>query len=264
MKSMLINTIAAGSLLTASLASAQSITLPGISFDSQTQAVQTPTGVAGSSLTSPNALGGLGTSVFLGGTLVNHWTGEDKADGSMSFGVGFGNAKKTVGVSIGVLNDSLGDRTRFFKNAGVSLRLNRYINNDLAVAAGVVNAYGWNDYRYTAHSFYVVATKAFHGSTPVVGSIGAGTGTFASIWDVHNHYDGGVFPFASLGAAITQHLSVIGDFASKRLAAGFTYAPAWFKRFPIAFNAAVLNVTGHPSARSRSLMISGVVSYSFQ
>jgi hypothetical protein len=227
---------------------------------------ETAYGVVGSSITSPNALGAVNPSVFLSFNYETNWTGNDKDDGDMGIGGSFGNARRYVGVSVAVLNDSLGYRTSFLKNTSISVRLNRYINHNFAIAIGAANVYGWNAYRKAAHSYYAVATNEWHGFVPITASLGAGTGAFNSISDAQNKKDSNLYPFASVGFGLIKHLSFTTDWSSDQLAAGFTYAPNWFKHVPIAFNASLLNITLNRAGgtkNNRAFVIGVVTSYSF-
>ena len=247
----------------------RNVTLPAVDRIGVQNRPETAFGVAGANLASPNAMGGLGASVFLGLSVVTNWSGSlntpsGEVDGNMSGGFGFGNAKKYVGVTVGAVNDSLGFRSRFLKNGGFSLRVNRYITDNLAVAVGMNNVVGWGAFRSIANSYYGVVTgeydKIFR---PLTLSVGAGTGSFDSAADTQAGNDGNVYPFTSLGVGIIQNFSGIVDWTAKKLNLGFALTPPISKSYPMALTFGFMNVTKGPAGSKSSFSVSGVISHTF-
>ena len=223
---------------------------------------QTAYGVVGTSVSSPNAYGNEGASLFYGLSATNHWLGSTGEDGTMSFGAAYGQPHKYFGASVGVANSSMGIRTRFFTNGNINIRINRYLAREFAVAVGESNLYGWNAYRPMAHSYYGVATDTVQTPyMPISFSAGAGTGSFNSISDGQNGIDDDVYPFAAIGLGLFKNFALIGDWTTRIFSAGVSYSPEIITGLPIGFTLSALNLGG--ARDSTSLTFVGGVSASY-
>lgn len=210
----------------------------------------------GASITTPNALGNIGTSIAFGFSSINHTDGK-KSDGNFSFGLGFGNAKKLIGIGLGIVTDTANYNQLPLKNTSVSLRINRYLTDNIAAAIGVVNFAGWNKFNHLAKSYYGAITfNNIQFIRPISLSLGLGSGTFVSPEEANSGSDSSLREFASLDFTLTQQLAMICDWSADRLSAGLGYFPQWIQGWPIIMTASVLNIAGNNSESKDSISVS--------
>lgn len=220
--------------------------------------VQTGRGVPSASITSPNAFGGAGTSVFAGLAYENHWDGTSLSDGQGFVGAAFGNPYKYVGVNFSVLIDALGlRRDPFARNGAISLRLNRYLAKNTAVAAGMGNVVGWGVLHGTSKNFYLDVTQNIPLSFPVTLNFGAGTGNFYSVASGSAGRDDQIGVFGSVAVTVYKGLSLITDYTVHNLNVGATYGRS-FKKLSFFITGAGINVAEYKGFKPHLQLIGGV------
>lgn len=194
----------------------------------------TPFGVPGASISSPNAFGPSGTVLLAGAGYVNHWTATNKQDGYASVGASFGNPYRYVGVLVNVVLSSVGiNNSDFAEHGNLSIRINRYLDQNTAIAVGAGNAVGWGIQDRDAHNFYAAITHTFVLGLPMSFNFGIGTGAFNNVADVSRGYDGNVKPFASLGIGVYKNASIVGDWTANQFSFGGNYTFTCWRKVPI-------------------------------
>ncbi|RRH78232.1 hypothetical protein [Falsigemmobacter faecalis] len=133
----------------------------------------------------------------------------DSTDASAAFGVGFGDASRTVGFDIVLGLDSV-DPKDFGDSGTVSFKLSRQVasfqtGQSAAVAVGVGSAVRWGDSKASKENTYLAYTSTFAFEAadrfvPGLFTIGYGTQVGAN--------DRGRGLFASAGVGVTDWLSV--------------------------------------------------------
>lgn len=197
-------------------------------------------GVPAASYVSPNAFGS-GYAVFINGNRATYWTGESADGGGLTTGVALGDAHRYVGGTIAVNLTSLSFDNSFISNGASAFRLNRYLDNNTAIAVGMENLYGWGSFKNTAKSYYAAVTHLFPMAMPLTVNAGIGTGAFHDNSDFLNNNDGTLQPFVSIGFGLLHDLSLLADYRADELSLGGVYT---FRLFSIPFfaNMGIVNV----------------------
>lgn len=204
-------------------------------------------GAPSGSITSPNALGSLKNAIFFGVSSIPTMAIVDAKINSNSatlFGLSFGNAANNIGLTLGITDTSLFSHLSFMSQASLSLRLNRYINTNTALAAGAVNLVGSKQFKTLPSSFYLTVTHVLQTPTPITASFGVGNGIFNPLDNPKQHHSSLLYPFISIGFGLTPHFSFITDWTSNRLSIGTAYTPNLNPNWPISINLNLLNITG--------------------
>ncbi len=97
------------------------------------------------SIVIPTGFGADNNTGFISATYQNRTRYTDVSDGSLGVGVGFGDARQSVGVEVSYAIASFGG-SRDFGSGGFNVKVHRHLPNDFAVAAGwngfVTSSYG--------------------------------------------------------------------------------------------------------------------------
>ena len=206
-----------------------------------------PNGVPSGSITSPNALGSLKNGIFFGVSSVPTMAIVDAKINSSTatlFGLSFGNAAKNIGLTLGITDTSLFSHLSFMSQASLSLRVNRYINTNTALAVGAVNLVGSKQYKTLPSSFYLTLTHVLQTPVPISASFGMGNGIFNPLDNPKQHHSSLLYPFVSIGFGLAPHFSFVTDWASNRLSIGTAYTPHLNPYWSISINLNLLNITG--------------------
>ncbi|MEA5578740.1 hypothetical protein [Anabaena sp. UHCC 0451] len=177
----------------------------------------------------------------------------DAADGALGVGIGFGDARKSVGldVNVGIVDISN------FENGNISLKLHRQLPYDLAVAVGVKNfvTFGSTD---GGTSGYGVITKMFRLQdsqnkpfSRLYVSAGLGGGQFRSESDVNNKIDSIGF-FGSAALKVAQPVNAIIEWSGQDLGFGVSVAP--FKNIPLVITPGLSDITGNAGDGTRFIL----------
>lgn len=209
-------------------------------------------GVTSPSVTiqTPSAYGKSWGSASVGLGLQSRTRFTDTADGVIGFGIGFGDAQKSVGldVSLGIVDlDNLQDGT-------ISFKLHRRLPEDFAVAFGVKNVltFGETD---GGTSAYGVVTKMFRlqdsdtkSFSRLYVSVGIGGGQFRSESDINNKVDS-IGVFGSVALRVAQPVNAIAEWTGQDLTLGLSITP--FKNTPLVISPAVSDITGNAGDGAR-------------
>ncbi|MFK8185000.1 MAG: hypothetical protein AB8B99_16635 [Phormidesmis sp.] len=219
-----------------------------------------PQPVPSSSFLTPTAYGADWGDAYVGvaGATVN---GPRDVDGSISAGIGFGDAVDNVGVE---LSTSIISLDGFADDGIVGLQVHKLFPkaNNLGVAVGWANPIKWGAANDAEDTFYGVVTRRFDmrpnkaNPLPLVASLGIGTGTFRSTGAIAAD-DNAPNVFGSLGLRVIPEVSLVSSWTGSALGLGVSAAP--FK-MPIIFNAGLADVTDNTAD---GLQFSGSVGYSF-
>jgi hypothetical protein len=194
-------------------------------------------------LLTPSAYGKSWGQVSVGSSFQGRTRYGSESDAAIGFGFGLGDARKAVGLDVGV---GIGDVSGF-QRGSVGFKLHRRIGNQLAVAVGVNNALTWGLID-GGISPYGVITKGFRlrdeTSLPfsqLYVSAGAGTGRYRSEADVINNRNS-VGAFGSVAVRVIEPMNLIAEWSGQDLTLGLSILP--FRRLPLVFSPAVTDVTG--------------------
>lgn len=215
-------------------------------------AVSTP----GSSSGSPTAFGASWGRGFLGVGFQERTRYTNDADGSISLGIGLGDARKAVGVEVtaGVYS-LLGDDA--FERGGISFKAHRVLPENFAVAVGVENAIIWGD-TDAGSSLYGVVSKIFQlrenprePFSQLTASVGIGGGRFRSEDDIINDEDS-IGVFGSIGLRVAEPVSLIADWTGQDLTIGASIVP--FRNVPLVITPAIADITDNAGDGARFIL----------
>ena len=215
-------------------------------------AVSTP----GSSSGSPTAFGASWGRGFAGFGFQERTRYTNDADGSISLGIGLGDARKAVGVEVTAGVYSLfGDDS--FERGGISFKLHRALPQNFAVAVGVENAIIWGN-TDAGSSVYGVVSKILplrestkEPFSQLTVSVGLGGGRFRSEDDIKNDEDS-VNVFGSVGLRVAEPVSLIADWTGQDLTIGASIAP--FRNLPLVITPAVADITNNAGDGARFIL----------
>lgn len=206
-----------------------------------------PAATAGASLGSPIGFGaswgnagvGLYTQTFDGPQV------KDDVDGGAGFAIGFGNAKKAVGLEVGLALSSLWGGSNaggsFGENGSFSAKLHTQLPGSASIAVGATSFGRFgnsNDARAT--SVYVAGTKVSRlGKYALATNLGFGNKEFAG---KYTNDDDGLAAFGSLAFYFNPQVSLIADYTGRFLNAGVSVAP--LRKYPLTLSLAAINTTG--------------------
>lgn len=184
----------------------------------------------------------------------------DQADGVVGIGFGLGNARKNVGLQIGV---SLVDLSSPFRDGAINFKLHRRLPQDFSIAIGTQGVATWGD-TDGGSSVYGAVSKRFilkedrtEPLSELYTTLGIGGGQFRSESDIDNGVES-VGVFGSVAVKVIQPVSLITEWSGQDLTIGASIVP--FRRLPLAIVPAVTDITG--SAGDGARFIFGI-GYSF-
>ncbi|TAF08301.1 MAG: hypothetical protein EAZ77_07310 [Nostocales cyanobacterium] len=212
-----------------------------------------PPSSPGITMLTPSAYGKSWGRASLAGGLQSRARFTDKSDGVLGVSVGFGDAKKSVGldVNLGIVDISS------FEDGNISFKLHRQLPEDFAVAVGVKNfvTFGNTD---GGTSGYGVITKMFRlqdseskAFSRLYVSAGVGGGQFRSESDVRNNIDS-VGVFGSLAVKVSQPVNAIIEWSGQDLGLGLSVAP--FKKIPLVITPGISDITGSAGDGTRFIL----------
>ena len=230
-------------------------------------------GAPGTNTGSPLAFGPSWGDAFVGAGYQNSTRGvknpstlafsdNGKNDGSVSAGMGFGDAKDAVGLEAVVTSLST-VRSGFFNRTAFSFKVHRLLDATSAIALGVENAFiaggGKSD---GTSSVYAVASKVFFipaNSTGLFKAVtisgGVGNGRFRFINDVIKDKST-VNVFGAGSVMVNDMFSAIADWTGQDLNLGVSIVP--FKEFPIVITPSIADVTQTAAKSARFLLGVGI------
>ncbi|HEY9632666.1 MAG TPA: hypothetical protein V6D14_04625 [Coleofasciculaceae cyanobacterium] len=199
------------------------------------------------SIVIPTGFGADNNTGFVSATFQQRTRYGDVSDGGLGFGVGLGDARKSVGVELSYTLASFGG-SRDFGAGGFNIKVHRQLPNDFAVAVGwngFLNVGGQNDFE---NSVYGTVTKVIRTRddinlpfSRVAVTAGVGSGQFRSESAVANN-SGGVNVFGNVAVRVAQPVSLIAEWSGQDLGVGLSIAP--FKNIPLVITPAVRDIAG--------------------
>ena len=172
----------------------------------------------------------------------------NNADATAGFGMGFGNAQKSVGAELSYTMASFGQTNRDFGSGGFNLKLHRKIAEGWGVAAG------WNSFLTVGDgtdfddSLYLSTTKIFKLRDKVSSPLsrlavtaGIGNGQFRTeddIADDNNNFN----VFGSLAFRVARPVSFVTEWTGQDLAMGLSVSP--IRTVPVTLNLGARDIAG--------------------
>lgn len=216
--------------------------------------------VPASSFGTPTAYGANGGDAFIAVAGITDGD-RDSTDGSMSLGVGFGDAVDSVGVE---LNAGIISLDGFAEDGQVGIKVHKiFPEADMAVAVGWSNPITWGAANDAKDTIYGVVTKRFDlqpdqsHPMPLTISGGVGTGNFRSLGAIAaDSNDPNVF--GSVGLQVNPDVSVVSSWTGRALNVGVSAAPF---DFPLVVTAGAADITDNTTEGPR---FSASVGYGFQ
>ncbi len=198
-------------------------------------------------ITNPSGFGADNNTGYIGVGYQSRVRYDDKPDGGIIIGAGFGDGRKSVGVEISYTLASVTSDNTEFGRGGFNLKVHRQFPGDIAVAAGwngFLNI-GDNDFE---NSLYAVGTKVIRLQNDLrrpfsrlALTAGIGNGQFRSENDVERDR-GTVNVFGSAALRVIEPVSLIAEWTGQDLALGASIVP--FKNFPFVITPAFRDITG--------------------
>jgi hypothetical protein len=191
----------------------------------------------GFSISNPTGFGADNNLFFFGLSYQNRTRFTQTSDGEAGFGVGLGDAVKSVGVELSYSINSFGSSAAFGSGAFNAKVHKRNFASD-----------------YPKNSYYAVGSKIFRTCEDinqplcrVAVTAGVGSGVFLPFNTISDAVARGTDPsginvFGSVGVRVARPVSAILEWTGQDLAAGVSIAP--FDNFPLVITPAVRDITG--------------------
>jgi len=202
----------------------------------------------GITLISPNAFAADGWTVWAGLAYQSRTRFTNEDDGAVYVGVGLGDARKYVGLSITAASLST-VRHGWFDRVGVGAQLSRMLGANSAIGIGAQNfAMRHRDESDDKKvSLYGVGTHVFaFRDNPndsfafLTATLGVGNGHFRQQADVFEDNNTAAV-FAALSLSVVRELALVADWTGQDLALGVSLAP--FPTFPLVISPAAFDIT---------------------
>jgi len=198
-------------------------------------------------IVTPTGFGADNNTGFVSATYQGRTRYSDVDDGAVGFGVGLGDARRSVGVELSYTIASFGSN-RSFGSGGFNAKVHRQLSEDFAAAVGWNGFLNIGDRNDFEHSIYGVATKIFRTQADinkpfsrVAVSAGLGNGQFRTEDDTERGEEA-VNVFGSVALRVARPVSFIAEWTGQDLGLGLSIAP--FRNFPLVITPAVRDITG--------------------
>lgn len=195
----------------------------------------------------PTGFGGDRNRGFVSASYQPRGRFSDDDDFGLGFGVGLGDARKSVGVELSYTLASFG-RNRDFGSGGFNVKVHRQLPGDLGVALGWNGFLNIGDSNNFEQSLYGVVTKIIRTQdnidkpfSRVALTVGIGTGQFRTEDAVFDR-DYNVNVFGNVALRVAKPASVIVEWTGQDLGVGVSVAP--FPKLPFVITPAVRDITG--------------------
>lgn len=173
---------------------------------------------------------------------------ENDGDATWGFGVGLGNAQKSVGAELSYNLASFGQNGRDFGSGGFNLKLHRKIADGWGAAIGWNSFLSIGDDNDLDDSVYFATSKIFKTRENInsafsrVGvTVGMGNGQFRDEDDINNDEDN-FNVFGSLAFRVARPVSFVTEWTGQDLGMGLSVSP--FRTLPMTFNLGVRDIAG--------------------
>jgi hypothetical protein len=177
-----------------------------------------------------------------------------QSDGVAGFGIGFGNPRENIGLTLGVtVTDLWGDT---FQDGSISLKLHRQLPNDFGIAAGVQGALTWGE-TDGGTSGYGVVTKRFVFDEPseplsqLYLTLGVGGGQYRSESEIQRDKNT-LGLFGSVALRVAPPVSAIAEWTGQDLTLGVSVVP--FRNIPLVISPAITDITGSAGDGTRFIL----------
>jgi hypothetical protein len=222
-----------------------------------------------SSLGVPTGFGAQWGNAWIGGAYGSSRLFSPSADGSIGFGLGFGDARKLVGLEVftGIFNLSSDSNNGGSAGSGgaVGFKLHRLLDDRGYFSAGIgmTNAIRWgteNTYGGNYDTYFGVLTGRFdlqdgqENPLPLIITTGLGSGAFRSKGAL-DASEQNVNVFGSVALRVIPEVSLISTWTGSQLNMGTSLAP--FRNFPLVINLGAGDVTGAYPQGTRFIMSIG-------
>ena len=171
----------------------------------------------------------------------------NKDDGTIGFGVGLGDSRKSVGVVLSYTLASFGSN-RDFGSGGFNLKVHRQFKGDWAAAVGMNGFLNIGDDNDFENSLYAVATKIFRTRdninkpfSRIAVTAGIGNGQFRTE-EAFNNDEDSFNVFGSVSVRIHPQASLIAEWTGQDLGVAASIAP--FKHIPFVITPAIRDIAG--------------------
>ncbi len=220
-----------------------------------------------STLGVPTAYGANWGNAYVGAAFASANRLNGDADGSLSLGIGFGNAREVVGLEVALGIISLQDS--FGSDGVVGFKLHRILDEKgyFAAAVGWENLIKWGNagddiFRGSSKdTLFGVFTGRFDlqpenlaNQLPLTISVGLGSGRFRSKGAI-DASEQNVNLFATAGLRVIPQVSLISTWTGQELNLGTSIAP--FANIPLIINLGAADVTGVFPQGTRFVMTAG-------
>jgi hypothetical protein len=217
---------------------------------------------AGKAMTTHSAWGAWGGIVFIGAGLTSPQVYSDKDDGAVSFGFGFGNPVKNIGVQISESVLDLSEQN----NYSTGIKLHRYLGNGTAIALGAEHLFADKDESDADESYYIVISRASqklsspsHPNTSRIHlSLGLGSGRFAEkseMDEIKGKGRNGTILFGAFAFEIIKNTNLVIEWNGNNLATGIAIKP--FKNVPLGISLGVADLTSNSGDGTRFIVSTG-------
>ncbi|MEL6501364.1 MAG: hypothetical protein AAFQ23_08155 [Cyanobacteria bacterium J06623_1] len=173
---------------------------------------------------------------------------ENDGDATWGFGVGLGNAQRSVGAELSYNLASFGQNGRDFGSGGFNLKLHRKIADGWGVAAGWNSFLSIGDDNDLDDSLYLATTKIFRtrdnvnsAFSRVGATVGVGNGQFRTEDDINNDNES-VNVFGSLALRVVRPVSFVAEWSGQDLGMGVSVSP--FRTVPLTVNLSARDIVG--------------------
>jgi hypothetical protein len=211
----------------------------------------------GFSIFNPVGFGADNNTVFFSVSYQKRTRFTQIADGEAGFGVGLGDAYRSLGAELSYSINSFGSSAGFGSGA-FNIKLHKRLSEDTSVAVG------WNQFLqvrfrggpnlgtdFPSNSYYVAGTKIFRtranaddlfSRVAVTGGIGSGVFLRFDRTLSPGASNSGLNAFGSVGVRVARPVSAILEWTGQDLAAGLSVAP--FENFPLVITPAIRDLAG--------------------
>lgn len=195
----------------------------------------------------PTAYGADRNTAFVSATYQERTRYADVDDGAIGIGVGLGDARKSVGVSLAYTLASFGSN-RDFGSGGFNVKVHRQFANDWAAAVGWNGFLNLGDDNDFEDSVYGVVTKVVRTRedikkplSRVAFTVGVGNGQFRTEDSIDDD-NGNINVFGNVALRVAEPVSLITEWSGQDLGVGLSIAP--FKNIPFVITPALRDITG--------------------
>lgn len=218
---------------------------------------------AGKAMTTPSAWGAWGGMFFVGAGLTSPQVYSKDDDGGASFGFGFGNPSKNLGIQ---LSESVMDLSEH-NNYSTGIKIHRYLGSGTAIAIGAEHLFADKDESDSDESYYIVVSRASQKlsspSNPNISrmhvSLGFGSGRFAEkteMDEIKGKGRKGTILFGSFAFEIIKNTNLVIEWNGTNLAAGITITP--FKNVPFGISLGAADLTSNSGDGTRFIASTGL------